>query len=810
MSHTNGGKAVTTQFDYNNYGNVTSQTDSLGHTSYYSYDTGKGLLDYITNANNHRTKYVYDVGGKLTELFNDVDKGGVHDSGEAGVSYTYNSKDYLTEINNGATVYHFAYDNYGNVTSVSIGTNTTPLVSYSYAGYNGKLLSTTYADGTTVSNTYDSLSRIKTVSYNGVLAYTVTYDGNSNVSSYTDCATGRVYRYEYDALGRALRYYVTLNNAPIYESEVVYDTYGRETGYSYSISGVNSRTSTNTYDQHNRISQTSSAAGDTIQYYYDSLGRVISKQTGDFSECYEYLDNSSDSAKTSSLISKITLKYNGITTRTIEYTYDNLGNILTEDDGVTFRQYTYDSLNQLASESYYDKNTLAGECKYYFNSSNGNIGFVKFAIINGIYHNIGSSGHSYGNGTDWKELLTSYDGTPITYDANGNPLSYYNGQNYTFTWQKGRQLAGVSTNNTSVTFGYDVTGKRISKTVGSTVHEYTYDGSLLLCDKWGSEYIEYFYDASGSPYALSYFDGLTTEKYYFVKNIEGDILELRSSTNTLVARYIYDGWGKLLGVRDASGNAITSSTHIANLNILRYRGYVYDTETKLYYLLSRYYDPQVQRFISPDVYISTGQGIVGNNMFAYCNNCPVNMLDSLGNDAIWIQEGKTLGILGHSGLMIQDNTGTWWYFYWGTAKITFELFIGMDVDADIKLDEIGDSEIELGDINSVKSALRHVFQDSSERVNNITEIVYFEGDYTATYDYCSRLGSNDKYNLYSNNCFQISVRAMAKSNALFADIEGVIPNLGYLQVLTIPRIMFKKAIRRGGDGGRFIVVSMTY
>jgi len=79
---------------------------------------------------------------------------------------------------------------------------------------------------------------------------------------------------------------------------------------------------------------------------------------------------------------------------------------------------------------------------------------------------------------------------------------------------------------------------------------------------------------------------------------------LRSSTNTLVARYIYDGWGKLLEVRDASGNAITSSTHIANLNSLRYRGYFYDTETKLYYLQSRYYDPQVQRFISPDVLFS--------------------------------------------------------------------------------------------------------------------------------------------------------------------------------------------------------------
>ena len=120
------------------------------------------------------------------------------------------------------------------------------------------------------------------------------------------------------------------------------------------------------------------------------------------------------------------------------------------------------------------------------------------------------------------------------------------------------------------------------KTVNGTTHTYTYDGSLLLCDKWGSQYIEYFYDATGKPYALRYYDGILPTKYYFTKNIEGDILELRSSTNTLAARYIYDGWGKLLEVRDASGNAITSSTHIANLNSLRYRGYFYDTETKLY------------------------------------------------------------------------------------------------------------------------------------------------------------------------------------------------------------------------------------
>ena len=218
----------------------------------------------------------------------------------------------------------------------------------------------------------------------------------------------------------------------------------------------------------------------------------------------------------------------------------------------------------------------------------------------------------------------------LRYDANGNPLSYYNGQNYTFTWEKGRQLASAVTGSNTMTFGYDVNGQRISKTVNGTTHTYTYDGTLLICDKWGSQYIEYFYDASGSPYALNYYNGSTSTKYYFVKNIEGDILELRSGTNTLVARYIYDGWGKLLEVRDASGNAITSSTHIANLNSLRYRGYFYDTETKLYYLQSRYYDPQVQRFISSDVYVSTGQGIIGHNMFTYCNNCPSVYIDVSG------------------------------------------------------------------------------------------------------------------------------------------------------------------------------------
>ncbi len=657
VTPSSGSGQMSSSANYNDYGNLTSETDTLGHTTSYNYDANRGLLNYITNANNHRTQYVYDLGGKLTEIYADNNKNGTHDSAEAGVNYTYDAKNYLTEIYNGATTYHFVYDNYGNVTSVTIGDNTTPLVSYSYASRNGKLLSTTYADGTVIANVYDNLSRVKSVSYNGVVAYTVTYDGDGNIDSYTDCATGRIYRYEYDALGREIRYFVTLNGSELFTAEKSYDSDGRSVGYTYTIGGIGSRTSSNTYDQYNRLSQETTAGGDTVSYYYDGFGRVISKTEGSYTYYYEYLTSGTN---TSTLVSKLTQKYLGITVRTIQYTYDSLGNILTEDDGVTFRQYTYDSLNQLQSETYYDKVSGLGEGRMYFISKSGNVSYVTFDYDNGTYGSSHSSGHTYGD-SDWKELLTKYNGVSITYDANGNPLSYYNGQSYTFTWQNGRQLASAVTGSNTITYCYDVNGQRISKTVNGTTHTYTYDGMLLLCDKWGSQYIEYFYDASGSPYSLNYYNGSTSVKYYFVNNIEGDVLELRTGTNTLVARYIYDGWGKLLEVRDASGNAITSSTHIANLNGLRYRGYFYDTETKLYYLQSRYYDPQTQRFISPDVYISTGQGIIGHNMFTYCGCNPITNIDGIGEmpfDAIrWkglIHEAILIDIMEHYGEFISS------------------------------------------------------------------------------------------------------------------------------------------------------------
>ena len=107
------------------------------------------------------------------------------------------------------------------------------------------------------------------------------------------------------------------------------------------------------------------------------------------------------------------------------------------------------------------------------------------------------------------------------------------------------------------------------------------------------------------------------------------------SGNTVVS-YVYNAWGKSLSVTtnipntDIATAAFSNATIVAKMNPLRYRGYYYDTETGFYYLLSRYYDPAIGRFINADALASTGQGILGNNMFAYCNNNPVVLVDYSG------------------------------------------------------------------------------------------------------------------------------------------------------------------------------------
>ena len=220
---------------------------------------------------------------------------------------------------------------------------------------------------------------------------------------------------------------------------------------------------------------------------------------------------------------------------------------------------------------------------------------------------------------DWGDLLTSYDGQSNTYDGIGNPTSYYNGTRWTFGWEHGRELVSASNGTTTWNYTYNSDGLRTSRTNGSTTYKYLYNGSSLVQMTVGGNTL-YFTDDTVT---------FNNTVYYYVKNLQGDVIAILNGSGSTVVQYTYDAWGSILSMSDTSG------VNLGTINPLRYRSYVYDTESGLYYLQSRYYDPEVGRFINADIVVDTG-ALLGHNLFAYCENTPVICKDDSGYGKIYV------------------------------------------------------------------------------------------------------------------------------------------------------------------------------
>ena len=265
----------------------------------------------------------------------------------------------------------------------------------------------------------------------------------------------------------------------------------------------------------------------------------------------------------------------------------------------------------------------------------------------------------------WPDLLTSvtangttkdvlYEGQSQTSDlpSSGNPITYYNGKDYTFTWTKGRQLASATVDGKQVSYTYDMSGVRSGKQVYTTSNQrtttYTYTtlSGKVMRQQWETrnsddtvyqamQSLEFVYDDGNQPFAMIYKHGQTTELYYYVLNAQGDVIALLNSAGSLVASYNYGAWGNY-SVHGADGKKTTDATFIGHINPLRYRGYYYDRETRLYYLQSRYYDFANCRFINADTFATTdANGFLSANMFAYCENNPIIGIDPTGEFA-WL------------------------------------------------------------------------------------------------------------------------------------------------------------------------------
>ena len=185
-------------------------------------------------------------------------------------------------------------------------------------------------------------------------------------------------------------------------------------------------------------------------------------------------------------------------------------------------------------------------------------------------------------------------------------------------WQKGRQLQRFN----GTTYTYNANGIRTSKSIECEKHSYILNGTQILSESWGNNILIPLRDNEDEVCGIIYNENV----YYFVKNLQNDIVAIFNEKSEQVAKYTYDAWGVPTIEYDLTDEKI------ATINPFRYRGYYYDTESGLYYLQSRYYDPKVGRFVNADVPEIIDLDSVGLdlNIFVYCLNEPVGKKDELG------------------------------------------------------------------------------------------------------------------------------------------------------------------------------------
>ena len=369
--------------------------------------------------------------------------------------------------------------------------------------------------------------------------------------------------------------------------------------------GVTNETST---DDFGRITQVRTVRSD---------GKLV------FNTDYEYANGKAENS-TTNLVSKYSQSYGSDSVLSYDYSYDANGNITEiKQNGKLTNKYVYDSLNELKEEYDYVN-------KFYINYSYdgaGNLQNKYEQVLDPTYgYPTGTqNGNTYEyTDTSWKDKLTKVNGSNISYDANGNPLSYRDGMS--FEWENGRILKNINTSDKAIQMSYDSNGMRTQKTVDGVKTNYYYDSNKnLIALVKGNDTLLFYYDSDGSATSFSY----NGTMYFYVKNLQGDVIRIIDLAGTEVASYVYDAWGN---IKDTKGEPT-----IREINPIRYRGYVYDTETSLYYLQSRYYDPFTGRFLNADDTHYIMFPSLMANLYTYCDNNAISNTDTNGKTAwLWM------------------------------------------------------------------------------------------------------------------------------------------------------------------------------
>ena len=591
-----------TSSEYDSTGNyVTSETNEQGSTTKYSYDAN-GNKTAVTDGNGNVTNYTYDTNGNVLSIKN----------GTSGNDYSYTGSGSVSKITHNGFSYSFNYDVFYNLVSTKIGNVT--VASHTYDS-NGNLTKTAFANGDYFEYTYDDYGNIFLITGETDKIAEMIYNKQGLVTKAVDYSSGETSYYYYTFDGSLESEYRTSSDGSL-THYIITDSNGN----TVEKTSVNGQTKTITTGTDKDGKSFVSNDGVTNETSTDDFGRttqvrtVRSDGTLVFNTDYEYAGGKAENS-TANLVSKYSQSYGSDSVLSYDYSYDNNGNITEiKQNGKLINKYTYDSLNELKEEYDYVN-------KFYINYSYDGAGNLQNKYEQVLDPNYGyPTGTQHGNtyeytDTSWEDKLTKINGNNITYDANGNPLSYRDGMS--FEWENGRILKKINTSDSSIQMSYDSNGMRTQKTVGGVKTNYYYDSDKnLIALVKGNDTLLFYYDSDGSATSFSY----NGTMYFYVKNLQGDVIRIIDLAGTEVASYVYDAWGN---IKDTNGEPT-----IREINPIRYRGYVYDTETGLYYLQSRYYDPFAGRFLNADAYCDTMSGSpLSTNMFAYCENDSINYAD---------------------------------------------------------------------------------------------------------------------------------------------------------------------------------------
>ena len=559
--------------------------------------------------------------------------------------------------------YALAYNEFHNLESIGIEGKTEKLIQYTYKNGNGRLKEMKYANGDTMKATYNAIGQMVTEKWfdsteNLTAHYKYVYDGDGNIVRSIDILAKKEYNYEYEEgrIVRATEAEIELSSDIVTSKAIVntvkyyYDTEGKMTKKIITPASGSAQTiyyETNddntvvkfsaggrTVTSHSKTDSFGRKVFDELQLGTDFVSRQFVYHAGKVTA--EHKENAKvKSSATTQLVSQIilsngtTLSYgyddeeritsvsekyikDGIeTTHTVNYTYDALGQLLTETSIVqtidrSREEPIVETSTELVNSMEYDnygnitkKNDTDYICGKYYPDDD----FTQEPIL-----------------LPWKDLLTYHNGVRIDYDEQGNPTSYLGS---TLTWEKGRQLKSFDNN----TYTYNANGIRTSKTVNGVLHNYTLDGTKILRETWNGNTLIPLYDNEDSVCGIIY----NNVPYYFIKNLQGDIIAIVDKDAKTVARYSYDAWGAVTSA--VTDTELTNGVEIANINPFRYRSYYYDEEIGLYYLQSRYYDAMICRFLNGDCillpYLFKAYDTTFN-IFAYCCCNPVNGSDPNG------------------------------------------------------------------------------------------------------------------------------------------------------------------------------------